>query len=93
MTVVVTSKPAVGKNVVARNSGVDFVLFDPECNRIFELNEIAMRVIGWLDGKRTVSDVARKVAEEYDVTPQQAETDILQLLNGLREAGLQMTVA
>ena len=56
--------------------------------RMVLLNPTAREVIGWLDGQRTVDQVAAVVAGRYGVPPEQALNDVLGLLWYLERRGV-----
>ena len=62
-----------------------------DLNSIFTLNEIGTVIWGLIDGKRSVSEIAKAVSETYEVKPEIAEKDTLEFLNTLQEAGLLRT--
>ena len=53
-----------------------------------ELNETARFIYGQCDGKRGTDDIARAVAEAYDVDVATAHVDVLACVAQLREMGL-----
>lgn len=56
--------------------------------RMVLLNATAREVIGWLDGKRTVDQVADAMAERYDLPVEQALDDVSGLLQYLEKRGV-----
>ncbi len=50
---------------------------------IYALNEVGARVWELLDGRRSVADLRDSIVAEFDVTPAQAEADILEFLGKL----------
>lgn len=52
------------------------------------LNEVGGRVWGLVDGRREVSAIVAVVAEEFDVSPEQASSDVQAFLADLLERGL-----
>ena len=52
---------------------------------IFTLNETAARIWELMDGAHTLADIQDVLVEEYDVTTEQAEDDILQLVAELEQ--------
>jgi pyrroloquinoline quinone biosynthesis protein D len=64
----------------------NWVLLGPE--RILTPNEQAAGVLQLCDGKRTVAEIARVLAESYDAAPEAIETDIVALLQDLADSGV-----
>ena len=58
---------------------------DLEC--IYSLNETASRVWELLDGKRTVGEVLQVILDEFEVEPDEAEADLLEIMTQLLAAG------
>jgi hypothetical protein len=54
---------------------------------IYNLNEVGGRIWELVDGGVTVGQIRDKIVEEYEVTPEEAETDIIEFLNQLEQAG------
>jgi hypothetical protein len=52
------------------------------------MNEMAGHIWGLLDGKRCFEDILRSVLEEFDVTPERAETDLIAFLGQLEQVGV-----
>ena len=54
---------------------------------IFTLNEVGARVWELLDGRRSVGEIRDLVVAEFEVTPEIAAADLLELLRHLEEIG------
>jgi len=50
---------------------------------IYMLNETAARIWDLLDGRAKATEIRDKIAEEFDVTPEEAETDLVHHLKEL----------
>jgi hypothetical protein len=50
---------------------------------IFTLNETAALIWGLLDGEKTLAEIRDRVVSEYDVSPQQAQDDLFELVQRL----------
>ncbi len=57
------------------------VLLAPE--RAFDLDEIAVAVLGLVDGERTVARIVDELAAAYDADRAMIETDVLAMLDDL----------
>jgi len=62
---------------VARNSD--------EVDSIYTLNETASTIWGALDGQRTLAEIIDLIVAEYEVTREQAEVDLYELVAQLSE--------
>ena len=77
------------KDRVASRKIVDEVILVPlrdsvaEMENLYSLNEVAARVYELVDGKRSVRDIGAAIAEEFDVTAEQAEADVSQFVEQL----------
>jgi hypothetical protein len=79
--------------VVSRNVGGETILVPvmgtlAELQKIFALNPAGVFIWSRIDGKAGLADLKRLVVEEFDVSPEQAEEDIIVFISGLLEAGL-----
>src|SRR5262245_43630377 len=52
------------------------------------LNGVGSRIYALTDGKRTVGDLVSQIADEFEVTPDQAAADIEEFLLALEADGL-----
>ncbi len=52
---------------------------------IYNLNEVGAYVWEHLDGEKTLFDIKNMVAEEFEITPEKAEDDLLVFLSQLEE--------
>jgi len=60
---------------------------------IYTLDEVGGRIWELLDGQRTVAEVRDAIVAEYDVSPQEAEADLLELLEQLEAIGVLQAVS
>jgi hypothetical protein len=59
-----------------------------DLDSIYTLNEIGSIIWQLIDGKKSVSEIAKAVCNAFEVTPQVAEKDTIDFLNTLEQAGL-----
>jgi len=52
---------------------------------IYTLNEVAARIWELIDGKRKIKEIKDKIIEEFEVTPEEAEKDLTELLQKLEK--------
>jgi Coenzyme PQQ synthesis protein D (PqqD) len=59
-----------------------------ELDAIYTLNEVGGAIWQLIDGTRTVEEIAAVICDEYDVSPEEAAKDVLDLLMSLEAQGL-----
>ena len=77
-------------SIVFRKIADEFILVPIRQNvgdleSIYTLNETGARIWELIDGKKKVNEVKEKVVEEFEVTPEEAEKDIIEHLRQLEE--------
>lgn len=75
-------------NLSQRMIGGEWVVLDRNGEKVHQLNATASFVWGRCDGQASESDIARQLADEYDVQPGQAASDVAALVERFRELGL-----
>jgi hypothetical protein len=60
----------------------------PDRREVKVLNPVAVRIYALLDGSRTVDDIAHALADEYEVTAEQAAADVRAFVDELRRNGM-----
>jgi len=74
---------------VASRKIVDEVILVPlrdsvaETESLYSLNEVGARVYDLVDGKRPVRDIIAAIEEEFEVSFEQAQDDVMQFLEQL----------
>jgi hypothetical protein len=79
-------------SIVSRKIGDEFILVPikqdvGDLESIYTLNETAARIWELIDGKMKVREIKEKILQEFEVTPNKAERDLiehLQQLEGIR---------
>ena len=84
-------------SIVSRNIAGEQILVPirkkaGEIESIFTLNEVASRIWELLDGEKQVKEIKNAIVEEFEVSPKEAEADLLKFLQQLEEAGAVRTV-
>ncbi len=79
-------------SIVSRNIAGEQILVPirqkaGEIESIFTLNEVASRIWELLDGEMQVEEIKNAIVEEFEVSPNEAEEDLLKFLQQLEEAG------
>ena len=59
-----------------------------DLDSIYTLNEVGSAVWGHIDGETSVSQIIDTVSREYEVTREETEADIIELMGSLESAGL-----
>ncbi len=85
-------------NVVARRIADEVILVPikrrlGEVHAIYTLNNVGGRIWELLDGHRSVGQVRDDLVEEFEVTPDQAEADLIQLFEHFQTIGAVQEVA
>lgn len=78
-------------SIVSRKIADEFVLVPIRKNvgdleNIYTLNEVAARIWELIDGKKSVSDIKKKICQEFEVTAKETERDIKAFLSKLEKA-------
>jgi pyrroloquinoline quinone biosynthesis protein D len=87
ITISDTAQPRLSKGVrlqIDSESGKSVLLFS---EGIVELNETAHEILSRCDG-RTLSEIVRDLAEQYDADPPALSTDVRQILTDLQHRKL-----
>ena len=79
-------------SIVSRKIGDEFILVPikqdvGDLESIYTLNETAARIWELIDGRMKVREIKEKILQEFEVTPNEAERDLiehLQQLEGIR---------
>jgi hypothetical protein len=77
-------------NMVSRRIADEFILVPIRQNvgdlgSIYTLNETAARIWELIDGKMKVEEIKEKLIKEFEVSPEEAEKDIIEHLMQLEE--------
>ena len=59
-----------------------------DLDAIYTLNEVASTIWETIDGPTTVSQIVETLGREYNVTPAEAQADVLEFLEALAATGL-----
>jgi hypothetical protein len=75
-------------NLAWREIDGEVVIISPEDSVVHELNATATFLWKHMDGPRTVTELARMLAQEFDVDLETAQADTFELLSSLRQTRL-----
>lgn len=78
------------ESVVSRKIGDEFILVPIRQNvgdleSIYTLDEVGARIWELIDGKIKVREIKNKIVEEFEVSPQEAEKDLIEYLSELEK--------
>ena len=82
------SHPSRRNDVLAQGAGDTVILLAPDSGEYFTLNEVGGRIWELSDGSRSVSEIARLLAEEYEAPVDEIRADALAVLDELAEVRL-----
>ena len=79
-------------SIVERKIGDEFILVPirqraGEVESIYTLNEVAARVWELIDGQRRAGEIRDTIVAEFEVTPEEAQADVLEFLGQLAHVG------
>ena len=78
----------VSDEVLSQEVNGETVLLDFEGESYFGLNEVGTRIWQLLQSEHSVAGMVDSLSVEYDVSREQLESDVSDLLDKLTEAGL-----
>lgn len=68
--------------------GGEMMIMSAVDSTFFTLDEIATLIWQSADGKTPLTEIARKLSEEYDVAPSEAERDAAEFVQDLSQHGI-----
>ena len=86
----VSSIPSHSPRVVFRRINDECLLIPlsdniADMDSLYRLNETGVFIWEAIDGKRDIRDITARMAEEFDVGPDEAEKDILEFLDQVKD--------
>lgn len=75
-------------NIIWRVLDDGVVVVSPQEGQVRVLNKVGTTIWGLIDGRRTVTDLAAALVEQYDVPLEEARRDLRTFLAELTERGL-----
>ena len=76
------------EKLLAANLDEETILMSIEKGAYYGMEQTARRIWELVETPRTVADLCRQLAEEYDVEPEVCRRDVLAFLEELRSEGL-----
>ncbi|MEY4509453.1 MAG: hypothetical protein RLZZ450_1575 [Pseudomonadota bacterium] len=86
--VTLASTVVVSPHQVSTSLGDEAVILGADAGQYFGLNEVGARIWELVQAPVQVRDLCATVCAEYEVTSDQCERDVLELLSDLRAKGL-----
>lgn len=83
-----TDRFSISKEVLSQELNGETVLLDLQGESYFGLNEVGARIWQLIQSEQTVDETLSTLSDEYDVSREQLESDVGELLNKLIETGL-----
>ncbi|MFA6001651.1 MAG: PqqD family protein [Thermoleophilia bacterium] len=74
--------------VLFTSMGEDAVLLHVQRGDYYSLNKVGARLWVLTDGSKTIADLAIQITQEFDISQEQAEVDIIELALQLEKEGL-----
>jgi hypothetical protein len=88
MTEADTHRYAPAPRVLTQDVHGEIVVLDLDSQRYFGLNEVGARTWRLLEAGQSLDDVIESLEAEFDVSPEQLESDLQRLIADLLSAGL-----
>ena len=83
-----TGRVIVPEHVMVRQLGDECVILDMASGYYFGLDPVGARIWQLLSQTSVVAEIVERLAQEYDVTPEQAESDLVRFVDELKANGL-----
>ena len=79
-------------SIVFRKVADEFILVPikqkaSDVESIYTMNDVASRIWELIDGKRSLKDIKTKLIKEFEVSPEEAEKDIVDFSKQLEKIG------
>ena len=79
-------------SIVSRKIADEFILVPirhktEDVNSIYTLNEVGGFIWEQIDGKKSNQEVCKKLVEHFEVSPEKAETDLVEFIKQLVKVG------
>ena len=83
-----TGRVIVPGHVMVRQLGDECVMLDMASGYYFGLDAVGARIWQLLSETSSLAEIVERLAREYDVTPEQAESDLVRFVEELKANGL-----
>ena len=78
----------VPDHVIVRQLGDECVMLDMASGYYFGLDPVGARIWQLLSETSSLAEIVERLAQEYDVTPEQAKSDLVRFVEELKAHGL-----
>lgn len=79
------------RNIAARMLAGEMMVMNSADSTFFTLNEVATAIWQAADGRTPLREIVRQsVCEQFDIDPEQAQSDAMQFVNDLSQHGILM---
>ena len=78
----------VPAHVMVRQLGDECVMLDMASGYYFGLDPVGARIWQLLSETSSLAEIVERLAQEYDVTPEQAKSDLVRFVEELKAHGL-----
>ena len=82
------SRPSATDTFTSRDLEEEFLFYDSSGDQVHVLNGTAREIFLLFDGKRSPEEIAESMVKQFEVEPEQALTDVNEILDRLIELGL-----
>ena len=83
-----TGRVTVPAHVMVRQLGDECVMLDMASGYYFGLDPVGARIWQLLSETSSLAEIVERLAQEYDVTPEQAKSDLVRFVEELKAHGL-----
>ena len=83
-----TDRFIISEEVLSQEVNGETVLLDLEGETYFGLNEVGTRIWQLLKSEQTIAETLNTLSDEYDVSRERLENDVVELLGKLSDEGL-----
>lgn len=80
--------PVKDEDVLYTSMGEDAVLLHVKRGDYYSLNKVGARLWVLADGTKSIVDLAALLTEEFEISQEQAESDIIELIEQFTQEGL-----
>jgi hypothetical protein len=83
-----TGRVTIPEHVMVRQLGDESIMLDMASGYYFGLDPVGARIWQLLSQTSSFAEIVERLAQEYDVTPEQAESDLVRFVEELKANGL-----
>ncbi len=86
--IMLTACPRISENMASRMIDHEAVIVTPQEGLVRMLNDVGSCVWPLIDGKHTINDISEIITQEFDVSLDQAQRDVVIFFEELQEKGM-----